>query len=159
VESHGLRRSERRARRRFLPADRRVDPFTVNARDVVGNTSSQSISFAVGYGVCLLYDSTRARKSGSTVPIQLRLCDAGGHNVSSTAIVVHAVGVTQVSTSAPGVLDDAGQSNPDFDFRYDSTIAGYTFNLKTTGYPTGTYTLTFTAGADPTVHSAPFQVR
>ena len=31
---------------------------------------------------------------------------------------------------------------------------GYQLNVKTTGYPAGTYTLSFTAGGDPTVHTA-----
>jgi len=111
------------------------------------------------YNVCPLYDATKARKSGSTYPIQIQLCDASGANLSSPSIVVHPFGVTQLSTNAPGTLDDAGNSNPDFDFRYDATLAGYVFNLKTTGFATGTYALTFTAGTDPAVHSAKFQIK
>ena len=114
---------------------------------------------APSYNVCPLYDATKAKKSGSTYPIQIQLCDAAGSNLSSPSIVVHAVGVTQLSTNAPGTLDDAGDSNPDFDFRYDATLAAYIFNLKTTGYLTGTYALTFTAGADPAIHSAKFQIK
>lgn len=114
---------------------------------------------AVSYNVCLLYDPNKAKKSGSTYPIQIQLCDAGGRNVSSPSIVVHAVGVTQLSTNAAGVLDDAGNSNPDFDFRYDAASSSYIFNLKTTGFATGTYALGFTAGADPVTHSAPFQIK
>ena len=111
------------------------------------------------YNVCPLYDATKAKKSGSTYPIQIQLCDATGQNLSSAAIVVHALGVTQLSTNAPGTLDDAGNSNPDFDFRYDATLGGYIFNLKTTGFATGTYSLNFTAGTDPAVHSALFQIK
>ena len=33
------------------------------------------------------------------------------------------------------------------------------FNLKTTGLATGTYLLGFTAGSDPIVHTAPFQIK
>jgi hypothetical protein len=133
--------------------------FTVHASDVAGNASSQSVSYTVGYQVCLGYDSSKARKSGSAYPIKLQLCDANGQNVSSASTVVHAVSVTQISTNAAGVLDDAGNSNPDFDFRYDAATASYIFNLKTTGLVTGTYSLGFTAGADPIVHTAPFQIK
>ena len=35
---------------------------------------------------------------------------------------------------------------------------GYQLNVKTTGYPPGSYTLSFTAGADPTVHTAKFAI-
>ncbi len=134
--------------------------FTVNASDMVGNTTSGSVSYSVTYNICLLYDPTKAKKSGSTYPIQIQLCDATSHNVSASGIIVHAVSVTMASTSAPGVLDDAGNSNnPDFDFRYDSGLGGYIFNLKTTGNSTGTYNLNFTAGSDPLVHSTPFQIK
>ena len=133
--------------------------FTVNARDDAGNSASQSASYTVSYNVCPLYDSSKAKKSGSTYPIQIQLCDATGHNASSSGIIVHAVSVTMLSTSAPGVLDDAGNSNPDFDFRYDSSLGGYIFNLKTTGYSTGTYNLNFYAGSDPALHSAAFQIK
>jgi Tol biopolymer transport system component len=128
------------------------------------HTSVNALRFTVppvvpSYNVCPLYDATKAKKSGSTYPIQIRLCDASGANLSSPSIVVHAVGVTQLSTNAPGTLDDAGNSNPDFDFRYDATLAAYVFNLKTTGFATGTYSLAFTAGADPALHSALFQIK
>jgi len=133
--------------------------FVVNAQDVAGNTASQSVGYSVSYKVCLLYDSTKAKKSGSTYPIQIQLCDATGGNLTSSSIVLHATGVTQVSTNAPGTLDDAGNSNPDFDFRFDAATNSYIFNLKTTGFATGTYALAFTAGADPVVHTAPFQIK
>jgi len=47
------------------------------------------------------------------------------------------------------MIDDAGNANPDSDFRFDPTLGtsgGYIFNLKTTGLTTGTYNLYFTAG-------------
>jgi hypothetical protein len=111
------------------------------------------------YSICPLYDSSVARKGGAAYPIKVRLCDAGGNNLSSSSIVVHAVSVTQVSTNAPEVLDDTGNSNPGFDFRYDATLAGYVFNLSTKGYPSGTYSLNFTAGTDPVLHSALFTIK
>jgi len=45
--------------------------------------------------------------------------------------------VTRVSSNTPAVLDDTGNANPDFDFRYDATINGYVFNLGTKGYASG----------------------
>ncbi|MBS0395421.1 MAG: PxKF domain-containing protein, partial [Proteobacteria bacterium] len=133
--------------------------FTVNARDVAGNSASRTTTYTVSFGVYPLYDASKAKKSGSTYPIQIQLCDGAGRNVSAAAIVVHATGVTQLSTNAPGVLADAGNSNPDFDFRYDAASASYIFNLQTTGYATGTYALNFVAGIDPATHAALFQVR
>ena len=65
--------------------------------------------------------------------------------------------MTQLSTSAPGPLEDAGNANPDNEFRFVSD--SYIFNLKTTGLATGTYALTFMATGDPIPHKVQFQVR
>lgn len=114
------------------------------------------------YSVCLLYDPTKAVKSGATMPIKLQLCDGSGANLSSASIVLHATGVTQTSTNIDGPVQDAGNANPDYDFRYDASLGdtgGYIFNLKTTGLTTGSYVLKFQAGADPAIYSAPFQVK
>ena len=134
-------------------------PFTVVSTDNVNNGSSQSHPYNVAFGICPLYDSTTAKKAGSTIPIKIQLCDASGRNLSSSSIVVHATGVTLTSTNAPTALDDSGNANPDFDFRYDSGLGGYIFNLSTKGYGTGTYTLNFTANGDPTTHNTTFAVR
>lgn len=134
--------------------------FTVTAADVAGNAAAPSaVGYTVSFGVRILSDLSKAAKSGSTIPLKVRLVDASGANVSSPAIIVHAVGVVQIGSSAAPLLDDAGAANPDFDFRYDAALGGYVFNLKTTGYPTGTFLLYYTAGADPTPHSVQFQVR
>ena len=114
------------------------------------------------YNVCLLYDPTKAVKSGSTMPIKLELCDGSGNDLSSSSITVHAIRVTQTSSSISGVVQDSGNANPDSDFRFDSTFGttgGYIFNLKTTGLLTGTYSLNFTVTGDSFVYSAPFQVK
>jgi hypothetical protein len=118
---------------------------------------------SVGYGVCVLYDETKSHKAGSTVPVKLRLCDASGANVSSPSVQVRATGVLMISTQAPATLADSGDSNPDFNFRYDPTLGGpgggYIFNLSTKGYPTGTFRLAYTVAGDPTPHSVQFSVR
>jgi probable HAF family extracellular repeat protein len=113
----------------------------------------------VSYQICPLYASNVAKKSGSVYPIKIRLCDSAGNNMSASSIVVHAVSVTKTSTNVPGELNDTGNANPDFDFRYDPTLEGYVFNLSTKGYSTGTYNLNFTAGADPATHAAAFAVK
>jgi len=65
-----------------------------------------------------------------------------GNDLSSFTITVHAISVTQISTSASGAVENAGNSNPDSDFRFDATLGstgGYIFNLKTTGVGQGVY--------------------
>lgn len=133
--------------------------FSVDATDIAGNTSQESVTYSVRYGVQVLYDQTKAHKSGSTIPIKIRLVDANGNTLSSPTTVVHAVGAVQVSSQASATLEDSGNSNPDFDFRYDGSLSGYVFNLKTTGYGTGSYLLNFVVGNDPDVYSVGFQVR
>lgn len=112
---------------------------------------------ATVFNVCPLYDQTKAVKSGATIPIKLQLCDSNGNNLSSSSIVVTAVSIVRVSDNAPGVLEDAGNSNPDNNFRF--TGGAYQFNLKTTGYATGTYNLNFQATGDSTTHTVQFQVK
>jgi hypothetical protein len=103
------------------------------------------------YQVKLLYDPTKVNKSGSTVPVKLQLLNAVGANVSAAGITVT---VTSLSPSpAPGKAPTGT-----FTFLTLDQGPGYQLNVKTTGYPKGTYTLSFTAGSDPTVHTAQFVI-
>lgn len=80
------------------------------------------------------------------------------HALRGLADVGVRTGVIQLSTSAPGPLNDSGNANPDNAFRFVSS-GEYLFNLKTTGLATGTYALTFTATGDPNPHQVQFQIR
>jgi hypothetical protein len=131
--------------------------FNVQATDQAGNASTVTVTYTVGYGVCPLFDQTKAHKPGSTIPIKLRLCDASGNNLSSPDIAVTALGTVRLSDFAPGEVEDSGNANPDDNFRFADDR--YTFNLKTTGLTTGTYLLVFKAGNAPTTHSVQFQIK
>ncbi len=134
--------------------------FTVNATDQVGNTAApQSVSYSVGYGVVALYDQTKVHKSGSTVPIKIQIVDANGVNYSSASSLVQAISVTLISANSAGTPEDAGNSNPDLNFRYDASLGGYIFNLQTTGYAAGTYELHFVVAGDTTDHVVQFRIR
>ena len=119
--------------------------------------STDTATLSVSFNICLLYDPTKAVKSGATYPIKIQLCDVNGNNVSAANIVVHAVNVVQVSSSTSDDVITSGSANGDNDFRFDN--GSYILNLKTTGLSTGTYNLNFTAGNDPVVHTAEFQVK
>jgi hypothetical protein len=127
---------------------------------IVQNTAVKGLT--VSYRACLLYDPTRAVKSGATYPIKLYLCDVNSVDVSSPGVVLNATGISQISGFTGGV-EDAGSANPDSNFRYDSTLGpsgGYIFNLKTSGLNTGSYTLTFTAGgSSSSTYSVAFGVK
>jgi len=112
-----------------------------------------------GFGVKALYDQTKAHKLGSTVPIKIQVCDTSGANVSSSSLSVSAVSLTKSDASADGSVEDSGNANPDSNFRYDASLAGYIFNLSTKPLSTGTWVLSFTVGADPTVQHVQFDVK
>jgi hypothetical protein len=135
--------------------------FTAVGTDQANNQASASVTYSVGYGICWLYDQTKAVHSGAVVPIKLALCDSSNANQSSSTITVTAVALTLVATGSPVTLDFAGNSSPDNNFRFDSTLGtsgGYIFNLSTAGLAAGTYALSFTVSGDPTLHSAQFAV-
>jgi len=125
-------------------------------------SSNYNITFVdgtlyVGFNICLGYDPTKSKQSGSTVPIKIQLCSASGANLSSASIPVRATYVVRVTTNTPAPLEDAGNANPDDNFRFDA--GSYIFNLKTTGYATGTYLLGFTVAGDPTTHTVQFSIK
>ncbi len=134
--------------------------FTVTAADNTGNTSTASAAYTVGYRICPLFDQTRSHRSGSTVPVKLRLCDANGADVSSRGAIVNATTLVQRdSTASPQPANEAGNANPNNNFRYDASLGGYIYNLSTKGLGTGTWVLSFTVAGDPVAHSVQFDVQ
>jgi uncharacterized repeat protein (TIGR03803 family) len=132
---------------------------TPKVTELTGTVFTSSV--AVSYGVCLLYDPTKAHKKGSTIPIKIQLCD-GVRNLSAADVGVTALGVVLLSSNAPGTLEDSGNANSDSNFRYDASLGGsggYIYNLSSGGLQTGTYALRWKAGADQVIHTAGFQVR
>lgn len=136
-----------------------VKTFSVSASDHAGNSVVSDVSYQVTYGTLALYDQAKAVKSGATIPLKVRLTNAAGADVSSSALAVHAAEVVYISTNADGVVEDAGNANPDGDFRYSVDLQGYIFNLKTTGMIAGTWRVGFTVAGDPTMHYLHFRVR
>jgi len=114
-------------------------------------------TLTVTYGVCALYDQTKVAKSGSTIPIKLQLCDASGSNASSPSVVVTAERLMLISTDVTGLPEDAGNANPDANFRYADS--GYRFNLQTTGVGSGKWRLVFNVANDPVEHFVAFSVK
>jgi hypothetical protein len=135
--------------------------LTCTATDKAGNANTAVASYTVQFGVCPLFDYTRSVKSGATYPIKFYLCDVNHADYSSSSTIAHAVTVSMVSGYS-GVPEDAGNANPDLDFRFDPTLGpggGYIFNLKTTGLAGGTYLLNFNVSDDPTAHAVQFGVK
>ena len=112
----------------------------------------------------MLFEQTKAYKSGSTIPVKLQLLSASNSNISSsaTALVARDLRLMSGNTSAPVV--DSGSSNPDYTFRYDATLGGtgggYIFNLSTKDLVPGQYVLSFYVGNDRSFfYTVKFEVR
>ena len=139
----------------------RVGPgsLTVTATDRAGNTDSRTVEYSVVYGIKTLHDDRRAVRAGSTMPIRIQLVDFLGVNRSASSAVLVADDLVLISTDASYEVQDAGNANPDLNFRYDYWSKTYMFNLKTAGLVSGVHALFFHVEGDPTRYSVRFQVR
>lgn len=111
------------------------------------------------YTVQPLFDQDHAYKFRGVVPLKLQLLDAQGNNASSPAIVISATDVTPVGGETPSDVVEAGNCDPDTNFRYDATLAGYVFNLSTKNLAPGTWELHFLAGTDISPYRIRFSLR
>jgi uncharacterized repeat protein (TIGR03803 family) len=119
-------------------------------RTIYAITNSLSPFYIVRAGphISMLFDRAKAYKSGSTVPVKLRLLDSGNVNVSSPNTTLTARSLIRIGGSTATSVLDAGSANPDNTFRYDASLGGYIFNLSTKGLASGRYALSVWAGAD-----------
>lgn len=121
--------------------------FTVTATDAAGLTVTQTVTYNVAYALC---PRSRAASGLGTVIFQISLCDANGMDVSARTVGVHIVGVSP----APAQPIASAQLT----FKY-LPFAGYIDFVTTKGWASGPYTMMFSAGGDPTVHSLPFTAK
>jgi hypothetical protein len=131
--------------------------FTVTA---TGNVTTKTVNYSVTYNICLDYDPNKVfnnNNPGRTIPVKLHLRDGSGHNISSPAITLTAVGVGLISTTAYGDVEDSGNANPDNNFRFAGGF--YIFNMSTKGLVSGSYYLYFRVGNDPVLYNVPFKLR
>jgi hypothetical protein len=116
--------------------------------------STGTLAQQVAFQIKALYDQSGVNSSGASVPIKVQLQDAKGTNLSSSKIVL------TLSTSALAPSPSPGaQPSGTFTFMPTSDKGPmYQFNLKTTGYPKHTYTLSFTVAGDPVTHTVQFVI-
>ena len=119
-------------------------------RTIYAVTSSFSPFYMARTGphISTLFDQTKAYKSGSTVPIKLRLLSASNANISSPSTALTVRHLSRIGGNTSNVVLDSGHANPDGNFRYDATLGGYIFNLSTKGLTPGTWVLSFSVGGD-----------
>jgi len=131
-------------------------------RKICATTTSFSPFYlaTVGKKVQSMFDRSKAFKSGSTVPVKVKILNQNSQNISSATLVLTARGLRKIGSNTTNEVTDAGNSNPDFTFRYDSGLQGYIYNLKTTGLTSGKYVLSFYAGSDHTFfYTVQFEVK
>jgi DNA-binding beta-propeller fold protein YncE len=121
-----------------------------STRTLCAITSSFSPFYVarVGNRVKMLFDQSRAYRSGSTIPVRVQLLTQAGLNIASSSLVLTARKLTLIGAATSISVTDSGNANPDSAFRYDSTLAGYVFNLSSKGLASGRYVLSFWAGND-----------
>lgn len=139
-----------------LNLDGKPDIVTSNAEN--GNVS---VFLNSPFVVVPLFDTTRAFRRGSTIPIKLALNDGSGANVSSASTVLTAYELRLVGGTTSSPVVDSGNANPDYDFRYiGADGGGYIFNLSTHGLGAGTYKLYFYIGnSTATTYTVQFEIK
>jgi hypothetical protein len=105
----------------------------------------------VGYAICGFSATAAVHRAGSTVPLLLELCDAGGADVSSTAIALRV-------TSLDGAAPPDSPSNAGGLFAFDGTA--YTYNLRLPrNLRPGSHTFAFSAGGDRRQYTVTIETR
>ncbi len=133
----------------YTLVDRTASHDYPNRRICATTTSFSPFYLAtVSKKVRSLFDRSRAFKSGSTIPVKLQILNQSSQNISAATMFLTARGLRRIGSNTTSTVTDAGNSNPDFTFRYDSGLQGYIYNLKTTGVAAGRYVLSFYAGND-----------
>jgi len=115
-------------------------------------STSAALTQQVAYKVQLLDNQAGTSTSGTTVQVKLQLHDAAGTNLSAARIMMgHLIALSPGPKARKAPIGT-------FTFLTLDQGRGYQLNVETAGYPAGTYTLSFTAGDDPTYHTAKFVI-
>jgi hypothetical protein len=135
----------------------------VTGKDEAGNSYAVSKQYTVRYAICLLYDPTNEQPATGAIAIKLQVCDSSGNNLSKPSITVTAASLKNSSGSITLDPQDSGRSNssPTSDFRYDSKLKGYIYNLnQDPPLDPGSYVLYFTVdGTGDVQYEAPFLLK
>jgi hypothetical protein len=113
-----------------LMVDRQPPTITVSTPAPIGSTGITLGATVTPVFSCNGYNPDRMKSIGSTFPINLQLCDATGHNLSSAKISLAAY---SVDGGPPPPPTFSGNSNFGNSFRYDSSTKCYIYNLSTGG--------------------------
>jgi len=123
--------------------------FSVTATDNVGNTVTKTVTYTVGYRICL---PIAPFELGRTVVFAVQVCNAQGHNVTTPGLTVTAVTVDNSIKPVPAVTD------PNNAFFFVPVLNVDLYALNSSKLSTGSHTLQITVAGDPQQHSITFRV-
>lgn len=112
--------------------------FTVTAKDMAGNETSQTVTYFVQYdfgGFLPPVEGGREYKINRTIPVKFQLRDADGNYVSSAVAKLYLV------DSGGNVFEAEAAGNSSTGNLFRATENQYVFNLKTKGLAAGDWQL------------------
>jgi len=140
----------------------RTSSRTFSTRAICATTASFSPFYLVRKNnkVKSLFAKSKAYKSGSTAPIKVQLLNENDQNISSPGTILTIRGLRLIGGNTTSSVIDSGDANADGNFRYDSSLQGYIFNLSTKGLAAGQYVLSFYVGSDRAfLYTVKFEVK
>jgi hypothetical protein len=142
---------------RFLAAGRYAISYT-SAGSANFTPAAGSGTLTVAYATRLLFDNTRPVHRKRVLDVRLQVTDASGNNLSSQPLPLKVTALVGPQ-GQPVPVKAKGPANPGNLFQYEGGRRSYTFHLDLSGLAAGSYTLSFTAGNDPTQHAVRFVVK
>ncbi|MCL5107597.1 MAG: hypothetical protein M1401_01725 [Chloroflexi bacterium] len=133
--------------------------FEVEAVDQAGNTARLKVDYAVTYTVEVVREQPKPGKAGSTQAVRVQIRDANGANLSRADLAVRATGISELGEAALLAAAGTGAAAVDGEFRYDSALAGYVYNLRTKDLAAGQWQLWLAVAGDPLPHTVEFELR
>ncbi|HTT89803.1 MAG TPA: hypothetical protein VMF65_09630 [Acidimicrobiales bacterium] len=126
--------------------------FSVTATNNAGRSSISTVSYSVGYKICLDGATTQ---SSNTVVFKVYLCNAGGADITTRPATI-----TASIVDAKTVPLAAGpRSAKKFTFVASAKRPYEMFELNAKELSAGRHTLRVTVAGDPETHSLPFTVK
>jgi hypothetical protein len=126
--------------------------FLVTGIDAVGNKFTTTYQYRVVYNLCLNYNPSTAKNIGSTISIQLKLCNSAGTVVSVPNVTLTAVAADNGGATLSA--NQAGNKNQNF---FVNSPGWYEYDLKTDStYKTSSMNwLNFRITTDPATGTPP----
>lgn len=135
-----------------------IGAHTITFRYVDNATGAEvaaSTRLTVRYELGIGFDPDRAHQSGSAIPLAFRLLDAAGANVGSPGLPITSLELRGPAGNLVSLLGPGASEK----LKFDRGSGMYRLLLKTRGFASGRYTISFQVGDDPTRHELGFVIR